>query len=234
MGAPSPVSSPFYKRRALTAFDLEKTLAAFLTQLFTDTYQLDNPTVNLAQASVPGQPIELPPPDPDNPGQVPFDPTLRAQTLYLKVPPRVVRGRIPRTVTGEIAVDKLSDVPSIIVQLVSAEVQTLYTRATVKILLSAYDENPDSSGYQDVLNMIETICGPLTSYGQQGIDHAYPLEMPYNWKLIEPDAFPHFLGEMTTHWQLPSGRPLPDPDLGFYPGEFPTIGVSDLPVEDVS
>jgi hypothetical protein len=37
--------------RIHTAYDLENKLAAFITQLFTDTYLLDNPKVNFFQRS---------------------------------------------------------------------------------------------------------------------------------------------------------------------------------------
>jgi hypothetical protein len=195
-------------------FDLEATLVGFIERLVTP-YRLDNPTLNLAQATAPTHPIVA---DPDE--VVPYDPTGRAQTLALKVPPRVERGRVPRTVTGEILVDKLPDCPAVIVQAVSAKIDTDVTHATVRILVNAYDESPDSAGYQDVQNLSEAIWLALTSFGQQAIDKAYPIVMPIEWKLIEADTFPHFIAEMTTTWELPSARPLPDPDIfGIVPVE---------------
>jgi len=205
MAIPEPVTPPSRDlgRRTQTAFDLELTLVGFLRNLFADHRDLDNPTVNLAQPDV-----------------VPFDFTERAQTLEQKLVPRVERGRIPRTLTGEIALDKLADVPNIIVQAIKAKVEITETIATVRILFSAYDENPNSQGYQDVLNMIETTARELTSYGQQAIDKAYPIVMPIEWQMIEADCFPHFVGEMTTTWELPSARPLPDADVfGIIPAE---------------
>lgn len=198
MSAPEPVTAPeqdFYVR-ARSVYDLEKTLCTFLRRML-EANRLDNPTLNLAQ-----------------PGVVPFDYTERAQTLELKVPPRVVRGRVPRTVTGEIAVDKLPDCPAVIVQVVGAKVEQEETTATVRILVNAYDEHPDGGGYQDVLNITEAIAQALTSFGQQAIDQAYPVVLPMEWKLVEADTFPHFIAEMTTTWTLPSGRPMPDRDLG--------------------
>lgn len=213
---PEPVTPPEadFGRRAQSAFDLERTLVEFLTRLFADAYRLDNPTLNLAQATQPTHPIVVGPDE-----QVTYDPTERAATLYLKQPPRVVRGRVPRTVTGEIAVDKLPDVPAIIVQAISAKVENNQTEVTVRILANAYDENPDSGGYQDVLNMIEAMAIALTSFGQQALDQAYPIIMPLEWKLVEADTFPHYIGEMTTLWQLPSGRPMPDTPNGIIPAE---------------
>lgn len=213
---PEPITDPAKDsgRRAQSIYDLEETLVKFLTRLFIDTYRLDNPTLNLAQATQPEQPIS-----PPNIDTVSFDPTERAQTLVLKVPPRVMRGRVPRTVTGEIAVDRLPDCPAIIIQAVSAKVENDETVVTVRICVSAYDENPDSSGYQDVQNMIETMAIALTSFGQQALDQAYPIIMPFEWKLVEADTFPHYIGEMTTDWQMPSGRPLPDPEGRFSPAE---------------
>jgi hypothetical protein len=214
---PEPVTPPEHDlgRRAQSLYDLEVTLVKFITRLFIDAYRLDNPTLNLVQATAPSHPI------PVNPDEVvSYDPTERAQTLMLKVPPRVVRGRVPRTVTGEIAVDKLPDCPAIIVQAVSAKVQNDETLVTVRILVNAYDENPDSGGYQDVQNMVEAIAIALTSFGQQGIDQAYPIVMPFTWQLVEADTFPHYIAEMTTEWELPSGRPLPDSEtFGIVPAE---------------
>jgi hypothetical protein len=222
MSQPEPVTSPardlYFGRRAQSLYDLELTLVLFLRKLL-DTYRLDNPTLNLAQETRPEHPIS----PPDQP-VVPFDYTERAQTLVLKVPPRVERGRVPRTVTGEIAVDRLPDCPAVIVQTVSAKIELIdsYTRTlvTVHILVSAYDENPDSSGYQDVLNMVETIADALTSFGQAALDKAYPIVLPIEWKMIEPDTFPHFIAEITTQWMLPAGRPLPDAEtFGIVPAE---------------
>jgi hypothetical protein len=226
---PEPVtpSALDFGRRAQSVYDLEKTLVKFIAKLL-DTYRLDNPTLNLAQATRPDQ-EPLPLPDTDE--QVTFDPEQRAQTLMLKVPPRVVRGRVPRTVTGEIAVDQLPDCPSVIVQAVSSKIELhdSHTQAvtTVRILVSAYDENPNSGGYQDVANMCEAIAIALTSFGQQAIDQAYPIVLPLEWKLIEPDCFPHFVGEITTTWQLPAGRPMPDSEtFGIVPAEHLDTRVS--------
>ena len=202
MGLPQPITNPDFGVRALSAYDLEKTLVAFITQIFSDAYRLDNPKLNLAQ-----------------PDTVPFDPTGRAQTLEQKVPPQVVRGRVPRSVTGEIEVDKLPDVPAIIIQAVAGTVEKDQTNVTVRILLNAYDENPNSGGYQDLTNMLEALSIALTSYGQGAIDHAYPIILPIEWKHIEAHTFPHFIAEMTTHWQLPSGRPMPDLLEGIIPAE---------------
>jgi hypothetical protein len=229
MSLPEPVTPPErdFGRRVQSAFDLEVTLVGFLTKLL-DAQRLDNPTLNLAQAT--GVDPRAPQPrivhDPDEP-PVSYDPEERMQTLALKVAPRVVRGRVPRTVTGEIALDKLPDVPNVIVQAIKAKVETQSTLVTVRILFSTYDENPDGSGYQDCLNLIETAALALTSYGQQAIDKAYPIQLPIEWSLVEPDCFPHFVGEMTTTWELPSARPLPDPEtFGIVPAEHIELGGS--------
>jgi hypothetical protein len=216
---PEPVTPPERDtgRRAQTIYDLEETLVTFLAKLL-DSYRLDNPTLNLAQATRPEHPME-PPAE-----FVPYDPTERAQTLVLKVPPRVVRGRVPRTVTGEILVDRLPDFPAVIVQAISGRVQNDETIVTVRMFVNCYDENPDSGGYQDCQNITEVIAMALTSYGQAGIDKAYPIVMPMEWKLIEEDTFPHFVAEITSQWELPSARPLPDPELGFVPAEQITLG----------
>jgi hypothetical protein len=201
--APLPITSPDYGIRAHTAFDLEVTLVKFIKLLFDNALRLDNAGVNFAQ-----------------PADVPFDYTGRAQTLTGKVPPQVVRGRVPRTLTGELDVDKLPDVPAVIVQALGARIEIPQTTVSVRILANAYDENPDGGGYQDVLNMIEALAIALTSFGQGALDAAYPIVMPIEWKIVDANTFPHFIGELTTQWELPSARPLPDIDLaGFAPAE---------------
>jgi hypothetical protein len=223
MATPEPVTPPASDKgiRTQTAFDLERTIVGFLTNLFS-TLRLDNPTLNLSQATSP-QPME---PrvvqDPDQP-PVSYDPALRQQTLALKVAPRVIRGRVPRTVTGEIDMDRLSDVPNIIVQATKARVETASTMVTLRILFTSYDENPDSQGYQDVLNMIEAAAIALTQFGQAAIDKAFPIVLPVEWELYDTeraDYFPHFCGEMTTQWELPSARPWVELDVfSLAPGE---------------
>jgi hypothetical protein len=215
--------------KAHTAYDLEVTLVAFIDKLFNQAYRFDNPTLNLAQVTAPTQLEPRVVRDPDEP-PVSYDPTARAQTLYLKVAPRVVRGRVPRTVAGEIDAEKLPDVPSIIVQCVSAHVQADETIATVRILVTVYDENPNSAGYQDALNMLEAMAIALTTFGSGALDAAYPIVMPIDWKLHEEDTFPHFIGEMTTQWELPSGRPLPDFGECFIPAEHIDVRLQQVPM----
>jgi hypothetical protein len=197
-------------QRLHTAYDLEVTLVKFLTTIFSGM-RLDNPTLNLAQ-----------------PGELTYDVTERAQTLIEKQPPRVLRGRIPRTVTGAISLDKLPDCPAIIVEAISAKVEITETTVTTHLLFSAYDENPDGSGYQDVLNMMETASIALTSFGQGAIDQAYPIVMPINWNRVEPDCFPHHLGEMTCQWELPSARPMPDLGHGIIPAEHIELRLQEI------
>lgn len=198
---PHPITEPDLNVRTLSAYDCEKTLVAFIEQIV-DAYRFDNPTLNLAQ-----------------PTTVPFDYKERAQTLELKQPPRVERGRVPRTVTGEIAVDKLPDFPAVIVQAVAARAEIQSTTLTVRIFVNMYDENPDSSGYQDCLNLTEALTLALTTFGQGAIDKSYTIIMPIDWRLVEPDTFPHYIAEITTQWELPSGRPMPDIPDGIIPAE---------------
>jgi hypothetical protein len=227
MSQPEPVTplDRDFGRRSQSAFDLETTLVAFLSKLF-DSQRLDNPTLNLSQVT---QPEQLTPRIVKGPDDVPvsYDPTLRQHTLALKVPPRVVKGRIPRTVTGEIALDQLANVPNVIVQAIKAKIEIDCTHVTVRMLFSTYDENPDSQGYQDCLNLIETAAIALTTFGQAAIDKAYPIVMPIEWSLVESDCMPHFVGEMTTLWELPSARPWVGQEMfGIIPGEHLDVRAS--------
>jgi hypothetical protein len=212
MGAPQKLTNPDFGVRGQTAYDLEVQLVKFLTQLF-GFQRLDNPAVNALQ-----------------PNAVPFDPVERAQSLTGKVPPQITRGRVPRTVTGEIDVTQLPNVPSIIVQATSGHVETKSTFVEAKICASAYDENPNSQGYQDVLNMIETMALALTSYGQKGIDESYVIVLPMDWKLHEEDTAPYFAGEIISKWELPSARPLPDLEtFGIIPAEHIELRATSMP-----
>src|SRR5262252_9155998 len=234
MSAPQALQQPDFNVRAHSVYDLEKTLVKFIKQLV-EPYRFDNPTLNLAQQ--PGAfPKDYRPAEPP----VSFDPTARAQTLALKVAPRVERGRVPRTVTGEIAVDRLPDVPAVIIQATAASIAMNDSHTskdvTVRILVNAYDENPDSGGYQDCINIIEALEIALTSFGWGALNGAYPLIFPIEWKLVEEDTFPHYIAEMTTHWQLPAGRPLPDIDLWtLAPGEAHEFKLERTPtkIEDI-
>jgi hypothetical protein len=223
MSAPEPVTPAARDtgRRAQSVYDLEVTLVTFIERMFTPSYRLDNPTLNLAQSPEP-PPTPHVVRDPDEP-PVNYDYTQRAQTLALKVPPRVERGRVPRTVTGEIAVDKLPDHPSITVQAISAHVmlEDSHTtkHVTVRVFVNNYDENPDSQGYQDTQNILEALEIAFTSFGQAGIDQAYPIGLPIDWKLVEADTFPHYIGELTADFVLPAGRPMPDFESGMIPYE---------------
>jgi hypothetical protein len=214
MGAPVAITNPDFGVRTITAYDLEVALVKFLKQIF-DSARLDNPRVNVFQATQPEHPIVKSPDDPP----VSYDPTQRAQTLFAKVPPQITRGRVPRTVTGEIDLQQLPNVPSIIIQAISGRVETNSTIVEAKICVAAYDENPNGQGYQDVLNMIETATFALAAWGQKGIDDAYVIVLPMDWKLEQADTFPHFAGEIATKWELPTASPLPGPGELNIPGE---------------
>jgi hypothetical protein len=222
---PTALTKPDTNTRAITAFHLEKALVEFITQLFTDTYLLDNPAVNFGQATAPAHPIVT---DPDS--VTPYDPTGRATSLKGKVAPRVVRGRVPRTVTGEIDPNQLPDFPSITIQAIKAKVMQPETHVVVRIYFHSYDENPNSQGYQDLTNMIEVVAYALTSYGQGAIDARFPIILPLEWEIPDGNIFPHFMAEMHTTWKLPSARPLPD--LGLFdiiPSEQMEVAVSEDP-----
>jgi len=218
---PTTLTKPDFGYRTSSAFFLEKSLVKFIKQLFTDTYLLDNPKVNLHQPAL--QEMHDQPPDTPYVSQpiytppVSLDPTERAQDLTGKVPPQVVRGRMPRIVTGEIDAAQLPDFPSITLQAISGHVDKLETHVGVQIFFHAYDEAPASQGYQDLTNMIEVCAQALTSYGQKGIDDAYVIILPLEWRIPEAQYFPHFIGEMQTTWLLPSARPLPDADDDMFP-----------------
>jgi hypothetical protein len=221
---PHKITSPDFHVRAPSLYDLERTLVKFIRQVV-EPYRFDNPTLNLSQVTAP-EPLIVKDPD-----EVPvsYDVTERAQTLALKVPPRVLCGSIPRTVTGAISIDKLADVPHVIVQAVSVKVEQQETLATVRIFVCMYDENPNGGGYQDCLNLSEAITIALTSYGQGAIDQRYPIVLPINWKLIEADTFPHYISEIYTQWELPSGRPMPDLSENLIPTEAADMQLHYMP-----
>jgi hypothetical protein len=195
--------------RTHSIYDLEVTLVAFIKRLISGS-RLDNPTVNLAQPDI-----------------VTYDPTERAQSLELKVSPRVERGDIPRIVTGEINVDKLPNVPAILVQATKGKVESKSTLITVHILISAYDESPGGNAYQDCQNILDVLTTALTTFGQAAIDHAYPIVLPMEWELMKGELFPHAAAQLTTVWELPSARPGPDDFVGL-PSESISIKMGQL------
>src|SRR5262245_49750088 len=206
--------SPFNPAEVLLSLnDMEEELVAFLNEVL-NGMRLDNPSVNELQ-----QTGKFPKSyDPDEP-PVPFDPTARAQTLAGKVPIRIVRGRVPRTVTGEINASDLPNVPNLIIQVLNAEIQVRETFVGVRILGSTYDENPDGSGYQDLTNIMERAQIAICSFGQAGIGNKYVIQLPFMWHHYENTTFPHFVAELNVKFEFPSGRPLPDSPDGIIPME---------------
>jgi hypothetical protein len=58
--------------------------------------------------------------------------------------------------------------------------------------------------------------------------------MPFTWQLVEADTFPHYIAEMTTEWELPSGRPLPDAEIfGIIPAEHLDIRIENRRADEI-
>lgn len=205
----------------ITADGLEKTLVKFLERLFRHQLLKTN-RLALAQpidrepfeetcpeaprhvySSVPYEEISVPPEiEPDDPA------------LALMQPPKIVAGWIPRNVTGLISLDQVPDYPVIILQTTGVEYQYDEAVATVRLLIGAYDEDPDYQGYKDCLNMAEAIAHAFFAW--RVIDDSYSLVPPAKWAMIEADTFPHFLAEMTTQWELPTATWLGDDTIHTY------------------
>ena len=184
------MSTDLFPNRALSVFWLERTLIKYLQDLLSGL-RLDNPEVNELQ-----------------PDQVPYDFKARSESLIGKVPPKVYRAQIPRTVTGVVDVARLPNVPAVILQAVSGTVATEpdSSNATVRILCNVYDENPEGTGGEDLLNLTEKIFLNLGSDGQDVIDRTAAIVMPITW-LISEETFPHWVSEITTNWELPPLAP---------------------------
>jgi hypothetical protein len=179
---------------AITADDLEETLVKFVERLFRpDSFG----TNQLAMAQPREHPafIEPSPEVEDNePG--------RERALRLRRPPRVVAGWIPRTVTGVIDPEHIPDYPAIIIQVVQVEYALDQALATARLLIGAYDPEPDFQGFKDCLYMCEALA--LAFLGWRVIDDSYSLVAPVKWSMLDIDTFPHFFAELTTLWQLPT------------------------------
>lgn len=166
---------------------LERTLRDYIEREL-EPYRLDNAQVNIVQ-----------------PDEVPFDPDERARSLVLKMPPVVVTGHPPKTVTGVYDTSALPQSPYVAVRAISGR-STFhdtgpFETCTVELVLSTYDQNPNRHGYQDLLNIVDVLQNAF--FRDRVIDEAYSLVAPITWSLLDAVPFPYWQAEVTTQWQLP-------------------------------
>lgn len=109
--------------------------------------------------------------------------------------------------------DYEANFPSIIIKLgeiVDKEENRLdQSRINVKILAGVYDATPESTGYRDLLNMIEKIREFFLI--NRIINKKFWLDMPLKSRLIEADTWPVYFAEMDLVFDI--GRPLMQKDF---------------------
>lgn len=94
-----------------------------------------------------------------------------------------------------------SDYPFIILRLLSCKDEDNGSTATVKIIIGTYDEQADSKGWIDLLNIYNKIR--LSLLEKRVIGSKYRLKTPVSFILHEEQPYPQFVGEITTEWELP-------------------------------
>lgn len=166
---------------------LERTLRDYIAREL-EPYRLDNAQVNIVQ-----------------PDQVPFDPQERARSLVLKMPPVVVCGHPPKTVTGFYDTKALPQSPYIAVR-ATGGVSTFHDpnpieECTVVLVLSIYDQEARNQGHQVILNIVDVLQNAF--FRDRVIDDSYSLIAPISWELVDGAPFPYWQGQMSMKYQLP-------------------------------
>lgn len=185
----------------MTELYLERTLARFIAR-HVETYRLGNVQESTFQEKP--EPGELEPESetPEEPEERPdeFD------DLALKVPPKVIQGFAPKTVTGAVDTAKLPAYPFISVRALSGRQdwtgRTPQEIVTASIIIGTYDEATDRRAYQDCLILVGAIKLWLPRY--RVLDQTFSIVAPIAWEMSDADLFPHFIAEITTQWQLPT------------------------------
>lgn len=177
----------------MTELYLERTLARFIAR-HVETYRLGNVQESMFKEG------EVDPEEPDEERPEEFD------DLTLKVPPKVIQGFAPKTVTGELDTSKLPAYPFISVRALSGRQdwtgRTPQEVVTASIIVGTYDEDPDRRAYQDCLILVGAIKLWLPRY--RVLDQSFSIVAPLSWEMSDADLFPHFIAEITTQWQLPT------------------------------
>lgn len=113
--------------------------------------------------------------------------------------------------------DYEANFPSIIIKLGEVtdkeENRIDQSRIDVKFLAGVYDATPESTGYRDLLNMIERMREYFLI--NRIINQKFRLEMPLKSRLVEADSWPVYFAEMDLVFDL--GRPLMQKDFVMKP-----------------
>lgn len=118
--------------------------------------------------------------------------------------------------------DYESNFPCIIVQF--GEMTDLEERSrqhstcSVRLLIGIYDDEPECQGYQDVLNIQETIRQYLLEH--RILANRHLLMMPMKCRLLDAETWPVYFGEMELNYQV--GRPIRSNDYVYAFEGLPT------------
>ena len=107
--------------------------------------------------------------------------------------PQVVEGWLPPKESQDVP-----DIPYIIIRLTEGEDTSETARATVKILIGTYSEDPD--GWKDSMNVLLRIRERLLVV--RTIGNKFRVELPLKWKLFEEQPYPIWIGEVNTIWTV--------------------------------
>lgn len=84
----------------------------------------------------------------------------------------------------------------------------------VRVLIGAYDENPDAQGYRDVMNVAEHIRQFLMI--NPVLQRRYRLKLPLQGELFDGQPWPVFFGQLRTSWTAKRPAGLPNRKDGDY------------------
>lgn len=136
--------------------------------------------------------------------------TRTAQLGRNQEPPDVYLGHLPKQrvpgarPTGGDRPTQRDDVPKtpyVLIQLADGEDSNSDSTAKVHLVVGTYDDGTDQQGYLDVLNILEDIKQAILRAGI--VDQRYEIEGKMKYIIYDNDAWPHWLGMLTTNWGFP-------------------------------
>lgn len=110
----------------------------------------------------------------------------------------------PQVVTGYLPTKKSTDKPDfpyVIVRFMEGN-DSQDSTVNLKIIVGTYDEEDDSNGWRDVLNILQRIRTEL--FKRQALANKYRVELPFKYLLPEDQPYPEWIGWIETKWIIPS------------------------------
>ena len=94
--------------------------------------------------------------------------------------------------------------PYIIVQLVNGEIGLSSNTVAVRLIIAIYDDDNNSQGYSDVLNVIEKIRQHYTKYPILNRKYFAKIDdkNSFEWSLPDEDTYPYYFGGVQLNFEI--------------------------------